>query len=71
MTIRCSRRRLRGGWIEVLHTSECDSDGDYLCPCGFDPCEQCIAPGPTEDGVEYREEDGILYGRRKEETRQP
>ena len=49
-------------WRAVVHGCECDEDGN--CPrCGTDFSE-CGCPGPTEDGVEYRERGGRLFGRR-------
>lgn len=49
-------------WIRVVFSSECDEDGN--CPhCGIDYSE-CGCPGPTQDGFEYTEINGMLYGRR-------
>jgi len=59
----CPRRQLPGGWREVVFAAECDPEGDGLCPCGFDYSEGCSQPGPTQDGYEYTERDGVLYGR--------
>lgn len=41
----CPHRKLRGGFIEVLHADD------------------CVRPGPTQDGIEYKEFRGVLYGR--------
>ena len=59
----CPRRQLPGGWREVVFAAECDPEGDGLCPCGFDYSDGCSQPGPTQDGYEYTERDGVLYGR--------
>ena len=59
----CPRRLLPGGWREVVFAAECDPEGDGLCPCGFDYSDGCSQPGPTQDGYEYTERDGVLYGR--------
>lgn len=59
----CPRRVLLGGWREVVYAAECDTEGDGFCPCGFDYSDECTQPGPTQDGYEYKEQDGILYGR--------
>lgn len=48
-------------WVPVVFAAECDEDGN--CPrCGTDFAE-CPCPGPTQDGFEYREFDGVLYAR--------
>lgn len=57
----CRRRSLPGGWTEVVFAGDCD---DENCPCGFSYANNCICPGPTEDGYEYEEIDGVMYGRR-------
>ena len=62
----CPRRQLPGGWREIVFAAECDPEGDGLCPCGFDYSEGCGQPGPTQDGYEYTERDGVLYGRPEE-----
>jgi DNA (cytosine-5)-methyltransferase 1 len=59
----CTRRLLPGGWREVVFAAECDPEGDGLCPCGFEYSDECSHPGPTQDGYEYIERDGVLYGR--------
>ena len=62
----CPRKSLPGGWREVIFAAECDPEGDGLCPCGFDYSDGCSQPGPTQDGYEYTERDGVLYGRPEE-----
>ena len=48
------------GWRPVVFAADCDDD---LCPCGRDYAEECVNPGPTEDGFEYVEIHGRLYGK--------
>ena len=49
------------GWRRVVFSCECDEDGN--CPnCAIEYSE-CGRIGPTQDGCEYEERDGILYGR--------
>ena len=62
----CPRKSLPGGWREVVFAAECDPEGDGLCSCGFDYSDGCSQPGPTQDGYEYTERDGVLYGRPEE-----
>ena len=51
-------------WRVVVFSSDCNEDGD--CPhCGTD-YGACPCLGPTQDGVEYQERDGVLYGRVKD-----
>ena len=50
------------GWQPVVFYADCDEDG--LCPHCGDDYSECECIGPTQDGVEYREVDGVLYGRR-------
>ena len=58
------------GWQRVMFQSECDPDGDGWCQVrDCDPCE-CDCIGPTQEDVEYREINGILYGRMGD-TEQP
>ena len=57
------------GWKRVSFAGEClggdgDELGDICSICGLDYCEECKCPGPTQDGYEYDERDGILYARR-------
>jgi hypothetical protein len=48
-------------WQLVVFSAECDEDGN--CPfCGIDYGD-CPCPGPTQDGYEYQEFDGVLYAR--------
>ena len=55
--------KILDGWIPVSYTADCDPDGDgwcYVRDC--DPSE-CKCIGPTQDGIEYKEIDGELFGR--------
>ena len=57
------------GWKRVSFAGEClggdeNELGDICSICGLDYCEECKCPGPTQDGYEYDERDGILYARR-------
>lgn len=57
------------GWKRVSFAGECfggdgDELGDICAVCGLDYCDECQCPGPTQDGYEYDERDGILYARR-------
>lgn len=58
---------MRSEWNKVRFASDCQD-----CPeCGEEFCEdcqqhfyECECLGPTQDGVEYREFDGVLFGRK-------
>jgi len=48
-------------WKLVVFSADCEDDGS--CPmCGIDYAE-CPCPGPTMDGWEYKEVDGVLWAR--------
>lgn len=57
-------------WEKIVMAADCDE-----CPdCGEPWCERhkahyadCACLGPTMQGVDYKEKDGILYGRRNAE----
>lgn len=54
------------GWMPVMFSADCDEDGN--CPiCGIDFAE-CSHPGPTQDGMEYVEKDGVLFARPEDST---
>jgi len=56
-------RDILDGWQPVSFTAECDPDGEGWCQvrdCDIDSCN-CI--GPTQDGIEYIEKNGVLFGR--------
>ena len=49
-------------WRPVVFSADSDEDGN--CPnCGIDYGD-CDCFGPTQDGLEYEERDGVLYARR-------
>jgi hypothetical protein len=50
------------GWRKVVFAAECDPDTGGCPACGEDFGE-CPCFGPTQDGIEYCEIDGVLYGR--------
>lgn len=60
---RLSSVQLRGAeWQPVVFSADCDEDGN--CPaCAIDYAD-CEFFGPTQDGLEYEERDGVLYARR-------
>lgn len=55
------------GWRRVSFAAECPVglDGEPLDICSIcgGTYSECPCPGPTMDGVEYMERDGVLYGR--------
>jgi len=54
---------LLDGWAPVQFAADCDPDGDGWCQTtDTDPAE-CECIGPTQDGIEYTERDGVLFGR--------
>ena len=54
---------MKNDWQKVMFTAECDPDGTGWCHVrNIDPAE-CSCIGPTQEGVEYREIGGVLYGR--------
>jgi hypothetical protein len=56
-------RHLLDGWTPVRHQAECDPDGDGWCGLTDADPNDCPCVGPTQDGVEYLERDGLLFGR--------
>lgn len=56
---------LDSSWKKVVFSVDCDEDGN--CPnCEIDFAD-CPCPGPTQDGYEYREFNGVLYARKTSE----
>jgi hypothetical protein len=50
-------------WQPVVFAADCDEDG--MCPkCRNLDYSECPCIGPTEDGYEYEERDGVMWGRR-------
>lgn len=58
-------RLLLDGWQPVMYTADCDPDGDGWCAVTDTDPADCGCFGPTQDGIEYREVDGVLFGRPK------
>lgn len=58
-----SEELLADGWKPVVFAADCDEESGGCPHCGIDYAE-CDCVGPTEDGVEYREIDGVMYGKR-------
>ena len=57
---------LLDGWMPVRYTADCDPDGSGWCDeWGTDPSE-CFCPGPTQDGMEYKETAAGLFARPEE-----
>lgn len=51
------------GWMPVTHTEDCDFMGEGWCFLTDSDPAYCGCIGPTQDDVEYREKNGILFGR--------
>jgi hypothetical protein len=69
----CPKKKLRGGWRQVVYAADCEDLGGGepgACPCGLEYAGECLCPGPSEEGIEYKELRGILYGR-KSQARNP
>lgn len=48
-------------WRRVVYSADCDEDGNRpVCELDFGDCE---CPGPTMEGFEYLEVEGILWAR--------
>ena len=63
-----SRHGASDSWKRVSFAADClggdDEDlGDECSICGLTYAEDCECPGPTHDGYEYTERDGVLYAR--------
>lgn len=57
-------------WRQVSFAMDChgyDEEtgelGDICSICNLDYCEECVCPGPTQDGMEYKIKDEILFAR--------
>ena len=56
--------RLLDGWVPARFSAECDPEGeDDHCQLTSAPIEGCPCLGPTQDDVEYMEQDGELFAR--------
>ncbi len=51
------------GWFPVYFQSDCDPDGDGWCQTTDSDASDCTCFGPTQDGIEYIEKNGVLFGR--------
>ena len=53
------------GWVRVVFADECEGHPEEgcICPQCGDYYAECECPGPTQDGYEYAEFDGVLYAR--------
>lgn len=49
------------GWRPVVFSADCDDDG--ICPTCGDDFGDCSCYRPTQDGLEYRDDDGPLLAR--------
>lgn len=60
--IQADVRLVLEGWMPVQFSMDCDPEGTGECRFGecLDTCS-CIRP--TQDGIEYQELEGVLYGR--------
>ena len=55
-----------GVWRKVIMASDCkpcDCCGEPFCPVCEDHYADCECPGPTQDGIIYKEFKKVLYGR--------
>jgi DNA (cytosine-5)-methyltransferase 1 len=66
----CQGKPLSNGWKRVSFAADCggyDEEsgelGDTCSICGLDYGNECECPGPTQDGMEYQEFNGVLYAR--------
>lgn len=51
------------GWAPVQFQADCDPDGDGWCATTDSDPAECSCYGPTQDGIEYMERNGVLFGR--------
>jgi len=56
-------RHLLDGWTPVRHQCECDPEGDGLCLLTDCDTSECPCIGPTQDEVEYLENEHGLFAR--------
>lgn len=57
-----AKSSLSRSWEVVSWSADCNDD-DECSICGLEYAEECQCFGPTQDGIEYEEFHGILYGR--------
>lgn len=51
------------GWVPVRFQAECDPSGDGLCALTGGDTSECQGIEPTQDGIEYLENEHGLFGR--------
>lgn len=56
------------GWQPVSFSADClggdeEEPGDECSICGLDYADTCLCPGPTQDGMEYRVKNKVLFAR--------
>lgn len=59
-------RDILDGWQTVMFAAECDPEGDGWCQVRDCDPSSCPCLGPTQDGVEYKEVNGVLLGRHED-----
>ncbi len=69
-----SAKLARQGWVQVSFVADCEGGceasgelGDICSLCGGEYAS-CGCPGPTMDGYEYQELDGVLWARRTDKN---
>lgn len=58
-----------GTWNRVIFASDCEPCeccGEPVCDICDDHYADCLCPGPTQDEIEYKEFNSVLYGREKD-----
>ena len=59
-------RTILDGWAPIRFYGECDPEDMGECAVsGLETCS-CNCYGPTQDGIEYKEIDGVMFGRPEE-----
>ena len=53
------------GWTPVRFKMECDPQENNFCQITQQDADECKCYGPTQDGIEYTESKGIMFGRPK------
>jgi hypothetical protein len=56
-------RQLLDGWTPVRHQKECDPEGNGCCDLSGMDCGECPCFGPTQDDLEYLENEHGLFAR--------
>lgn len=51
------------GFVPIRHQCECDPEGNNICNLTNNDTSTCSCLGPTQDDVEYKEINGVLFGR--------